>query len=257
MSLSISDDNKLIVTGSADKNIKIWGLDFGDCHKSFFAHADSVMSVAFVPNTHYVFTCGKDGYLKFWDADRFELITQTRSHFGEAWSLTVSHLGDFVVTAGHDRAIRIYLRSNEPVILEEERERELEEQLDEVMDVEGEKALGLEEEAAQPSGTEQATGSGKISEVVMEKDGSDRATSVNSGSMRAADSLIATLERAEAQRKKVKEWEEECEYVKSLLTEEELMERTANGTKPVLPPPEKDVFMMGMTPFEYVATTVR
>jgi U3 small nucleolar RNA-associated protein 12 len=32
-----------LVTGSADKNIKIWGLDFGDCHKSIFAHSDSIM----------------------------------------------------------------------------------------------------------------------------------------------------------------------------------------------------------------------
>jgi U3 small nucleolar RNA-associated protein 12 len=47
------------VTGSADKNIKIWGLDFGDCHRSLFAHADSVMAVAFVPNTHYLFTAGE------------------------------------------------------------------------------------------------------------------------------------------------------------------------------------------------------
>ncbi len=47
------------MTGSADKNIKIWGLDFGDCHRSLFAHADSVMAVAFVPNTHYVFTAGE------------------------------------------------------------------------------------------------------------------------------------------------------------------------------------------------------
>ena len=154
LSLSISDDNKLIVTGSADKNIKIWGLDFGDCHKSFFAHADSVMSVAFVPGTHYVFSCGKDGFLKYWDADRFELITQTRAHFGEAWCLTTSHLGDFVVTAGHDRAIRIYLKSNEPVILEEEREREMEEQLDDAMDVDGERVLGIEEETDQPTGAD-------------------------------------------------------------------------------------------------------
>jgi len=29
-----------LITGSADKNIKIWGLDFGDCHKSIFAHDD-------------------------------------------------------------------------------------------------------------------------------------------------------------------------------------------------------------------------
>jgi U3 small nucleolar RNA-associated protein 12 len=46
------------VTGSADKNIKIWGLDFGDCHRSLFAHNDSVMAVAFVPHTHYLFTAG-------------------------------------------------------------------------------------------------------------------------------------------------------------------------------------------------------
>ena len=38
-------DNTLLVTGSADKNIKFWGLDFGDCHKSIFAHDDSIMAV--------------------------------------------------------------------------------------------------------------------------------------------------------------------------------------------------------------------
>ena len=52
-------DSTLLVSGSADKNLKIWGLDFGDCHRSLFAHGDSVMQVAFVPNTHYVFTAGE------------------------------------------------------------------------------------------------------------------------------------------------------------------------------------------------------
>ena len=40
LTLDISSDSTLIVTGSADKNVKIWGLDFGDCHKSIFAHDD-------------------------------------------------------------------------------------------------------------------------------------------------------------------------------------------------------------------------
>lgn len=38
--MDISSDGDLLVTGSADKNVKIWGLVFGDCHKSLFAHAD-------------------------------------------------------------------------------------------------------------------------------------------------------------------------------------------------------------------------
>ncbi|RAL58094.1 hypothetical protein DID88_009811 [Monilinia fructigena] len=42
LSMDISFDSKLIVTCSADKNIRLWGLDFGDCHKAFFGHQDSI-----------------------------------------------------------------------------------------------------------------------------------------------------------------------------------------------------------------------
>lgn len=36
----VDQDSTLIATGSADRNVKIWGLDFGDCHRSMFAHDD-------------------------------------------------------------------------------------------------------------------------------------------------------------------------------------------------------------------------
>lgn len=38
--MDIASDGDLIVSGSADKNLKIWGMDFGNCHKSLFAHSD-------------------------------------------------------------------------------------------------------------------------------------------------------------------------------------------------------------------------
>ena len=68
--MDISHDSKLIVTSSADKNVKIWGLDFGDCHKSIFAHDDSVMQVAFEKKSHHFWTAGKDKLLKYWDGDK-------------------------------------------------------------------------------------------------------------------------------------------------------------------------------------------
>lgn len=89
MAMDISDDNALLVrpalaraalvthphvtllrslsaqvTASADKNVKLWGLDFGDCHRSLFAHADSVMAARFVKDSHLFFTAGKDGTVK-------------------------------------------------------------------------------------------------------------------------------------------------------------------------------------------------
>lgn len=70
--MDISEDSKLIVTCSADKNIKIWGLDFGDCHKSIFAHDESIMQVAFEKNSnsHYFWSVSKDKLLKYWDGDK-------------------------------------------------------------------------------------------------------------------------------------------------------------------------------------------
>lgn len=72
--LDISYDSTLIATGSGDRNVKIWGMDFGDCHKSIFAHNDSVTALQFVPSTHYFFTASKDGKIKQWDADTYENI---------------------------------------------------------------------------------------------------------------------------------------------------------------------------------------
>lgn len=70
LSMDISSDNTLIATGSADKNVKIWGLDFGDCHKSIFAHQESVTGVQFVHGTHYFFSISKDKVVKYWDGDK-------------------------------------------------------------------------------------------------------------------------------------------------------------------------------------------
>ncbi|KAI0939760.1 hypothetical protein AcW1_004680 [Taiwanofungus camphoratus] len=86
LSMDISADSKLIVTCSADKNVKIWGLDFGDCHRSLFAHDDSVMQVAFEKHdvrevdgkpSHYFWTVGKDGMLKYWDGDKVGVLSRT------------------------------------------------------------------------------------------------------------------------------------------------------------------------------------
>ncbi|KAK4050815.1 beta transducin [Microbotryomycetes sp. JL201] len=130
LSLDISDDNKLIITCSADKNIKIWGLDFGDCHRSLFAHDESVMQVAFERGTHYFWSVGKDKMVKYWDGDKFECIQKLAGHAGEVWAMAVSRRGNFVVTGSHDKSIRIWEKTEEPLFLEEEREREMEELFD-------------------------------------------------------------------------------------------------------------------------------
>ncbi len=132
LDMDISYDSKLIVTCSADKNVRLWGLDFGDCHKAFFAHQDSIMQVTFVPhgqdgNGHHFFSASKDRIIKYWDGDKFEQIQKLEGHHGEIWALAVSRTGDFLVSASHDKSIRVWKQTDEQIFLEEEREKELEE----------------------------------------------------------------------------------------------------------------------------------
>ena len=130
--MDISFDSKLIVTCSADKNIRLWGLDFGDCHKAFFGHQDSILQVAFVPhnqdgNGHHFFSSSKDRMIKYWDGDKFEQIQRLDGHHDEVWALAVSRGGNFLVSASHDKSIRVWDQTDEQIFLEEEKEKEMEE----------------------------------------------------------------------------------------------------------------------------------
>ncbi|CAM4767347.1 unnamed protein product [Rotaria magnacalcarata] len=121
--LDISSDSRLVITGSSDRNIKIWGLDFGDCHRSLFAHDDTITAIQFVPKTHLFFSASKDNRLKYWDADKFLHIQTLDGHCGEIRCMSITNNGMHIVTAAHDRSIRLWERTEEPLILDEEKEQ--------------------------------------------------------------------------------------------------------------------------------------
>ncbi|XP_020288110.1 WD repeat-containing protein 3 [Pseudomyrmex gracilis] len=163
--MDISSDSALIATGSADRNVKIWGLDFGDCHKSLFAHDDSVTGLSFVPGTHYYFTSGKDGKIKQWDADIFQKIVTLQGHAGESWNCCVSPNGAYVASCGSDRVIRLYEKTNEPLVLEDEAEEERAEQENELATGETTAVLGQKQQAL-PS--RKTVSSEKAAELILE-----------------------------------------------------------------------------------------
>mmetsp|Transcript_16589 Transcript_16589/g.36027 ORF Transcript_16589/g.36027 Transcript_16589/m.36027 type:complete len:1151 (-) Transcript_16589:52-3504(-) len=132
LALDAADDDTILATGGADKTIKIWGLDFGDTHRTLHGHTDSITDLKFVRRTHYFLTAGKDGTMRYWDADRFEQILLLNGHAAEVSCLAVSRTGAFALTGGMDRQIRVWERTKDIVFLEEERERELEAMFDQV-----------------------------------------------------------------------------------------------------------------------------
>lgn len=45
-----------------------------------------------------------------------------QGHHQEIWCLAVSPSGDYIVSSSHDKSLRLWERTREPLILEEERE---------------------------------------------------------------------------------------------------------------------------------------
>lgn len=122
LSFDISSDNNLLVSASADKNIKLWGLDFGDIHRSIFAHQDSITCVKFIKETHYFMSCSKDQTVKFFDGDTYDEVFVFEGFFGAIWSIAVSSIGDFFVAVGADKSIRVWRQTNEQAFLIEEKD---------------------------------------------------------------------------------------------------------------------------------------
>lgn len=164
VSLDISTDSTLLVTGSADRNMKIWGLDFGDTHKSIFAHDDTVTGVRWLPNTHYILSTGKDGEVKMWDGDTFQRIQTLSGHVGEVWAGGVSPNGKWLLSCGKDRSVRLWERSQELVVLEDERETEREE----AAEAEAGERAAVPGEAAEGLASRRTAGTERGAEQLME-----------------------------------------------------------------------------------------
>jgi U3 small nucleolar RNA-associated protein 12 len=129
--LSISLDSKLILSVSQDRTAKLWGLDFGDLHRSVRAHSAAVMAGMFERGTderdwHNFWTVGRDGGVRYWDGNTWERILEVAKEGAEIWAVEGDSRGDWVVVTGRDKAIRIWERSEEQVFMEEEREKEIE-----------------------------------------------------------------------------------------------------------------------------------
>ncbi len=195
LAVDSSDDDMILASSGADKAIKIWGLDFGDTHRTLYGHGDSVTDLRFVNRTHNFFTSSKDGTVRYWDGDRFEQILVLNGHCAEVNCLAVSRTGAFVLTGGMDRQVRAWERTRDMVFLEEERERELEQVFDKVQGDDRETASIMrrrDESDMDGEVDQQADGDQPQSEAAVKRS----VLSVSSG-----DRIMEALERADQELK--------------------------------------------------------
>jgi WD40 repeat protein len=66
--LGLSSKGDRLVSGSADRTIKLWRMEDGSLIGSLFGYTGGVTSVAFSPDDKFVISGGEDG-IAVWDVD--------------------------------------------------------------------------------------------------------------------------------------------------------------------------------------------
>ncbi|EUD69446.1 hypothetical protein C922_00309 [Plasmodium inui San Antonio 1] len=124
--MDISKDNTVLASSSADKFLFLWNIEYGSIMKRMHTNCDVVTKVHFFNKSNNLISISRDGFIKMWDAIKFQCICTMDGNFGVLTSLAINTEDNYFLTSGTHRSIRCWTRREDDLIfLEEERDKEL------------------------------------------------------------------------------------------------------------------------------------
>jgi WD40 repeat protein len=107
-SVAITPDEKYVITGGADKTVRLWDATTGKEIRQFTGHTGKVTGVATISDEDgtYIFSSSDDGTVREWDLEKGTEIGQLIGHTGPVTSVRSN--GVIVVTTGADKTVRVW-----------------------------------------------------------------------------------------------------------------------------------------------------
>jgi WD40 repeat protein len=105
---AFSPTERIVVTGSTDKTLKVWDLDQGSCLRTFSGHLDRIRALAFHPYGKIVASGSGDRRIKLWDISTSECLQTLKGHTDAISSVMFSPDGALLVSSSFDRTIKLW-----------------------------------------------------------------------------------------------------------------------------------------------------
>jgi WD40 repeat protein len=105
LTVAISPDGQLIVTGSNDRTVKIWQRD-GTLLRTL-KHQGTVHRVAFSSDGRSIVAGCLDGTVQLWDIEG-RLLQLIRAHKAPVWGIALSPDGQMIASASGDRTVKLW-----------------------------------------------------------------------------------------------------------------------------------------------------
>ncbi len=107
-SLAMSPREPYLVSGSADKTVRLWNLETLQSRRRYRGHRDFITALAFAGDGKLFAAAALDGRIRVWSTRSSRTRRQFRGHQGKVAALAFSPVGDLLVSAGEDGTVRLW-----------------------------------------------------------------------------------------------------------------------------------------------------
>ncbi|OMJ78838.1 hypothetical protein SteCoe_21282 [Stentor coeruleus] len=103
-----SDDGTYLITGGADKKVKIFNLENEVIEDSISDFASSIWAVRFSPESEYIAAGDSNGQIKIWNFDGLELFKVLNGHTERITKLIFNNTLSTLISSSNDTTLRIW-----------------------------------------------------------------------------------------------------------------------------------------------------
>ncbi|WP_242045546.1 MULTISPECIES: WD40 repeat domain-containing protein [unclassified Calothrix] len=107
-SVAFSPNGKILATGDANGEIRLWQIDDGQPILTFKGHTGFVRSVAFSPDGQTLASGSVDKTIKLWSVNDGKCIQTLQGHSDRVESVAYSPNGQLIVSGSYDQNLRIW-----------------------------------------------------------------------------------------------------------------------------------------------------
>lgn len=108
-------NERTVVIACGNGEVRFLELEFMNELQRFYAHEGGVTAICMDKRNHQLITGGKDGYLRWWDAQTFQLLKALPAHKGSIYGIEYVE-EDLFISVSRDKSAKMWDSQNRSVL---------------------------------------------------------------------------------------------------------------------------------------------